>query len=139
MPPVKRLAITLAAAALSAGCGGASSRTDQVKSDWRAAASAMARGDGATACKYFTPAVSSTLSSSSGASCQDAVSELAAPLTAADRASLANATITSVTVSGDNATITYKLTPGLSKLGFKGRSRLTRSSSGRWLIAPRSA
>lgn len=138
MPRVKRLAITFATAALIAGCGGGSA-TDQVKSDWRTAATAMARGDGATACKYFTPAVSSTLSSSAGSSCQDAVSTLAAPLTAADRAGLANAPITSVTVSGDNATITYKLTPGLSKLGFKGRSRLTKSSSGRWLIAPRTA
>jgi len=97
----------------------------------------MARGDGATACRYFTPAVAGTLAASVGESCQAAVRQLAAPLTPADRDGVRRATVTDLEISGDRATISYRLTPGLRKLQFRGQSRLV-ESGGRWLIAPRS-
>lgn len=115
--------------------GHADART-AVATAWRQAATAMANEDGATACKDFTATVMRTLESSSGASCPAAIKQLAAPLTAAERSGVAAAKVLRVTVSGDRATIEYALGPGLKKLGFTGRSRLTRSA-GRWLIAPR--
>lgn len=128
------VALTLATLAL-AGCGGGSP-APAVRADWHRAADAMAHGDGATACAYFDPAVTRVLVSSSGTSCQAAVRDLAAPLSSAERAGVAAARVTSVHVDGARATIVYDLTPGLRKLGFRGRSRLVRGGR-RWLIAPR--
>jgi hypothetical protein len=121
---------------LAAGCGGGSSSSGDVKRDWHAAADAMASGDGATACRHYTAAVSATLTSSSGLSCADAVKELAQPLSASERAGVRAAKVTAVTVTDGHATVTYELTSGLRKLGFTGRSRMV-SAGGRWLIAPR--
>lgn len=133
-----RLASAAVVASLTvavAGCGGGSPR-DVVSSDWHAAAVAMANGDGQAACSHFTPAVSGTLSSSSGASCPDAVKDLAAPLSSSDRNGVKAVKATVVSLAGANAAVVYPLTSGLRKLGFTGRSRLVRVG-GRWLIAPR--
>ncbi len=131
-----RVLAVLAACAAVAGCGGGSSAQDTVKSTFLDTAKAMANADGITACANFDPAVTKALTASTGTTCPNSVSQLAASLSSADRSAVASTTVAAVTVAGSRATITYRLNSGLRKLGFTGTSRLVQSG-GKWLIAPR--
>jgi hypothetical protein len=129
------LACTLGMTAC-ASASGATTDADAAKAAWLKTATAMARGHGVVACRGLTPVVIRKLRSSSGVSCKAAIKLLAAPLTPADRRAVVGTTFTDVTVVGRHATITYKMNPGLRKLGFAGTSRLIQRS-GKWYVGSR--
>lgn len=58
---------------------------------------------------------------------------LASRLTEADRRHVLRAPVRSVTITGDRALVRYETTARLQKLGFTGRTSLTRSG-GQWLL-----
>lgn len=142
----RRLARHLALGALaacllvSAGCGGDDepaapppSPEQQVREVWRSAANAVAAGDGAAVCDRVAPAGKDKLLARTQLPCEDAIRLLASRLTDADRRAVLGARVTAVTVTGDRALVRYETTPTLAKLGFTGRTSLTRSG-GQWLL-----
>ena len=138
----RHAAIGLAAACVlaAAGCGGDEepaapppSPEQQVREVWRGAANAAATGDGAGFCDRVAPAGKDELLARTRLPCEDTIRLLASRLTEADRQAVLGARITAVTVSGDRAVVRYETTPTLAKLGFTGRTSLTRSG-GQWLL-----
>jgi hypothetical protein len=131
------LVLALVAAALAAsGCGGSkkSSDADQVRSTWQSALAAVGAGDAAKLCSLLTTGAQSAISAQSHLSCADTVKLLASGLSAADRTAASHAAIRSVTVNGKRATIVFKPTPGLSRLGLNGTITLQKVGS-HWLIS----
>ena len=119
---------------LAAGCGGSgSSSSDQVRSTWKDAAAAAAAGDGTRFCALVTSSGKQAITSRTSLPCEDSVRLLGSRLSTADKAAIRDATITKVTVRGDDATVTYVMDASLAKLGFTGRTSLHRSS-GHWLL-----
>lgn len=134
MSRASTIAAALAAAALSA-CGSTSSSSQNAGNPSAAVKTyltALANGDGATACGALTPALESQelkLARSQGikvSSCPNLVSQLRAHITSAQRAVLLNAKVNRVTVQGSTATVTVK--------GATQPTTLTKSD-GKWLIA----
>jgi hypothetical protein len=116
-----------------AACGG-SSQAREVKSAWRHAVEAFAKGD-PSACNYFTAASIRLLASKSGLSCRQAIKAVGELLGPDDRAAIAAINPT-VTLHGERADVRYPLNSALRKLGFSGDTHM-RKSGGRWLVAPR--
>jgi hypothetical protein len=135
MPPARRSALVVAvalAALPAAGCGGAPAE-DEVRSAWKGAASAAAAGDATEFCERVSAEGRDTLAERLGVSCEDAIRLLAPRLDARDRRAIEDAEITSVEVSGDEATVRYESTAALAKLGFTGRTTMIRVDD-RWLL-----
>lgn len=105
----------------------------QVRTTWRSAAKAAADGDGAAFCAAVAPAGRAKLAAQTQLPCEDTIRLLSSRLTDADRAAVLGARITAVTVTGDRAVVRYETTPTLSKLGFTGRTSLTKSGA-QWLL-----
>lgn len=129
------IAAAVAAAALSACGSSSSSSNDNASSPATAVKSyltAIANGDGATACGALTPSLQEQelkLARSQGiktSSCPNLVSQLKAHITSAQRKVLLNAQVSRVTVQGSTATVTVK--------GATHPTTLTKSG-GKWLIA----
>ena len=130
------IAAALAAAVVSA-CGSSSGSNGANNASTPSTAvktylTALANGDGATACGALTPALQEQelkLVRSQGikaSSCPNLVSQLRAHITSAQRSLLLNATISRVTVQGSTAMVTVK--------GAAHATTLTKSG-GKWLIA----
>lgn len=105
-----RLALIAAAAALAlAGCGGGSSGDEQaVKDTVTTFMSALARGDGATACAKATAAAQQRLTAQAaqaGSNCQAIISAIASRLPAPVKQGLETAQVKKVTVKGNTATV----------------------------------
>lgn len=133
-------ALLLSVLALLSGCGGDDepappppSPEQQVRATWRSAATAAANGDGAAFCAKAAPAGKDKITAATMLPCEDSIRLLGSRLTAEDRAAALGAKATAVTVTGDSALVRYETTPALAKLGFTGRTSLTRSG-GRWLV-----
>ena len=125
---------------LPAGCGGDDepaapppSPEQQVREVWRSAADAAAAGDGAAFCDRVAPAGKDRLLAQTQLPCEDTIRLLSSRLTDADRRAVRGARITAVTVTGDRALVRYGTTPTLAKLGFTGRTSLTKSGE-QWLL-----
>lgn len=134
------IALTAACVLVAAGCGGDEqpaapppSPEQQVREAWRGAARAAADGDGAGFCDRVAPAGKDKLLARTMLPCEDTIRLLASRLTEADRQAVLGAQITAVTVTGDRALVRYETTPTLSKLGFTGRTSLTKAG-GQWLL-----
>ncbi len=127
------IAAAVAAAALSA-CGSSSSSHNASTPSTAVTTylTALANGDGATACGSLTPSLQDQelkLARSQGlkaSSCPDLVSQLKAHITSSQRTLLLNAKVSRVSVQGSTATVTVK--------GATHPSMLTKSD-GKWLIA----
>ena len=136
---MRRLAAPLACLALLPGCGGDDPPTppptaeQQVRSVWRDAANAAAGGDGTAFCAKVAPAGKARLTAQTQLPCEDTIRLLASRLTEADRRAVRGARITAVTVTGGTALVRYATTPTLAKLGFTGRTELTKSGD-QWLL-----
>jgi hypothetical protein len=130
----------LACSASLPGCGGDDKPAkppptpeQQVRQTWRGAATAAAAGDGTAFCARVSPAGRARITAQTQLPCEDTIRLLASRLSDADRRAVLGARITAVTVTGDQAVVRYVTTPTLSKLGFTGRTTLTRSG-GQWLL-----
>jgi hypothetical protein len=118
-------------ALLVAGCGGSS--TPKQSPDVKAASSvvkrylsALASGDGSTACGLMTSSYRAKVVSGAPSKCAKAFSTLADEFSSSEKSTLANATIAAAKITGDTASVTVK--------GQKGVAELTKQS-GRWLIS----
>lgn len=137
------LAAALAAVAL-AGCGGGGGGTrattapapptpeQQVRATWERALAAALAGEGARFCALATPAAQARIAARVGLPCPDAIRLLQVRLRPADRAVL-DAAVPRVRVAGERATVRYRTTRALAKLGFTGRTRLIRTA-GTWRL-----
>jgi len=133
-----RLPPILVAAALAAGlagCGGGSSPSpsDAVRTTWKQAATAAVDGQGTAFCSHVTAAGKAKITARTQLPCEDSIRLLASRLSSADKAVIHDAKITKVTVSGNDAVVTYATTPTLAALGFTGRTTLLKSG-GHWLL-----
>ncbi|HVP02277.1 MAG TPA: hypothetical protein VMT10_06885 [Solirubrobacteraceae bacterium] len=135
--PVLALAATAvfaAVLALAVGCGSSSpSPSAQVTKVWKQAAGAAVDGQGTTFCALVTDAGKQKITARTQLPCEDSIRLLASRLSAADKAAMHSPKITKVTVSGDNATVTYATTPTLAALGFTGRTLLAKTG-GHWML-----
>lgn len=126
------LALGAVVAVLVAGCGGGSSTPKQspdvsaVSKVFKRYLSALAAGDGPTACALMTKDYRDKVVSGAPSDCAQALSTLAYQLNATEKKTLSNAVITQAKVTGDTARVKVK--------GQKGAAELTRAS-GRWLIS----
>jgi hypothetical protein len=125
-----KLLIVAVFMALAAGCGGASSDTSQISSTLTTYLSAVADGNGRTACDQLTGEEARTVldvSASVGAtSCVDAIDKSSQNLGSAEKQRLRGAKVMNVHVNGDRATA--------DALGATQRAQLVKSG-GRWLIS----
>lgn len=134
---MRRLAPLLACLALLPACGGDPEQPptpeQQVRAVWRSAADAAGAGEGTSFCAKVAPAGKARLTKQTQLPCEDTIRLLASRLTDADRRAVLGARITAVTVTGDRALVRYETTPTLAKLGFTGRTELTKSGD-QWLL-----
>jgi hypothetical protein len=119
-------------ALLAAGCGGGSAQ-DDVRSAWEEASHAAAGGDASHFCSLVTAEGKRTIVTRAKLSCEDGVRLLSSQLSSSDKAAIRGAKITQVEVHGDDATVTYAVSPALTKVGFTGVTRLQKVD-GRWLL-----
>lgn len=104
-----------------------------MRATWRSAAAAAAGGEGTAFCARVAPAGKAKLTAATQLPCEDSIRLLASQLTPADREAIRTAKITRVTITGDSAVVRYVTTPALAKLGFSGRTSLTKTGD-RWLL-----
>jgi hypothetical protein len=134
MPRRHRLIAALAVVLTAApGCGGDGGAEGDVRAAWQTAADAVAEGSATDFCARVSDTGKDAIASRVGIACEDAVRLLASRLAAADRAAIADAEITAVDLDGDRATVEYRTTPGLARVGFTGRTTLVRVD-GHWLL-----
>jgi hypothetical protein len=135
MPSLRVTFVTVVVAGLLivAGCGGASDTT-QVRSAWESASRAAADGAGTAFCSQVTAQGRQLITSRTKLSCEDSIRLLASSLSAADKTAIRDARITKIDVSGDTATVLYVTNASLGRLGFTGRTDLTKTD-GHWLIS----
>lgn len=136
---MRRLAPALACLVLLAGCGAddpqppPQTAEQQVREVWREAADAAAAGEGTAFCAKVAPAGKARLTAQTQLPCEDTIRLLASRLTDADRRAVRGARISDVTVTGNRALVRYATTPTLAKLGFTGRTELTKQGD-QWLL-----
>ena len=126
------LVATLAVATALAGCGGGKSARDRVKSIVTTYLTALADGDGATACAVLTDGQQQAVVGAAAAagvssgSCARVLGGIAATLDAGAKSKLREARVTSVSVHGSRAIV--RVAGGSAAAELEKRS-------GRWLIA----
>lgn len=127
------LALGAVVAVLVAGCGGSGGSKPQQSPDVKAVSnvvkrylSALAAGDGPTACSLMTKRYRDKIVAGAPSDCGQALSTLAYQLSSTEKQTLSNAVIAKAEVKGDTARVNVK--------GQKGAAQLTRQS-GQWLIS----
>lgn len=132
---VNAFLLALAASTLAA-CGGSSNSSSSQDASSPAAAlktyqTAIANGDGATACGVLSPAIQKQAVAAAGqaglhaSNCTSLFSQIAKHLSPKQRATLRNTKVSNVVIHGDTATATVQ----------GGTQAKLSKSGGKWLIA----
>lgn len=120
---------------LAGGCGGGDSAEDEVRSRWVAAAHAVADGGATEFCSLVSAEGKREIARRTGGmECESAVRLLGARLGAEDKDAIRGAEITKIDLRGDNATVSYKSSSALSKVGFTGRTSM-RKVDEQWMLS----
>jgi hypothetical protein len=136
------LLVALVAALALAGCGGGGSGDEQaVKDTVTTFMSALARGDGATACSKATAAAQQRLTAQAaqaGSNCPAIIAAISKRLPAEVKQGLETAQVKKVTVKGNTATVTdHDITSKSGNLGpFLGSGATTLTKvGGSWKLS----